>query len=135
MKCFIGSNNLQEAVAGTYRALEFNPKMRVHCARCGCPYGERLQPNNRTCDSDPSEEPPVQACPNSWDFTCDNQRCIPKVGYIRTSSLQCCGSKYIWIRILRLAPIWIRIQPLIWIRIQAFSHSYIINFGSAVPQH
>ena len=20
----------------------------------------------------------LQACPNSWDFTCDNQRCIPK---------------------------------------------------------
>ena len=48
-------------------------------ARCGCPYGEKLQSDGKTCVSDPSVEPPVQACPNSWDFTCDNQRCIPKV--------------------------------------------------------
>ena len=47
-------------------------------ARCGCPYGEKLQSDGKTCVSDPSVEPPVQACPNSWDFTCDNQRCIPK---------------------------------------------------------
>ena len=47
-------------------------------AVCGCPYGEKLGSDGRTCDGDPSSEPPVQACPNSWDFTCDNQRCIPK---------------------------------------------------------
>lgn len=47
-------------------------------AQCGCPYGEKLNTNGKTCNSDPSAEPPVQACPNSWDFTCDNQRCIPK---------------------------------------------------------
>lgn len=47
-------------------------------ARCGCPYGERLASDERTCEADPSAEPPVQACPNSWDFTCNNQRCIPK---------------------------------------------------------
>lgn len=46
--------------------------------RCGCPYGEKLQPDGKNCTSDPSAEPPVQSCPNSWDFTCDNQRCIPK---------------------------------------------------------
>lgn len=46
--------------------------------RCGCPYGERLASDNHTCQADPDAEPPVQACPNSWDFTCDNQRCIPK---------------------------------------------------------
>lgn len=45
---------------------------------CGCPYGEQLSKDNRTCISDPSAEPPVQACPNTWDFTCENQRCIPK---------------------------------------------------------
>ncbi|XP_015126789.1 low-density lipoprotein receptor-related protein 2 [Diachasma alloeum] len=44
---------------------------------CGCPYGERLMPNERTCTSDPKAEPPVQACPNPWDFTCANQRCVP----------------------------------------------------------
>lgn len=46
-------------------------------AKCGCPYGERLKDDARTCMPDP-EQPPVQACPNSWDFTCYNQRCIPK---------------------------------------------------------
>ena len=46
--------------------------------RCGCPYGEKLSNDQRTCVSDPVKEPPLQACPNSWDFTCDNQRCIPK---------------------------------------------------------
>ncbi|XP_043497943.1 low-density lipoprotein receptor-related protein 2 isoform X2 [Polistes fuscatus] len=45
---------------------------------CGCPYGERLQANGKTCTADPELEPPVQACPNSWDFTCANQRCIPQ---------------------------------------------------------
>lgn len=46
-------------------------------ARCGCPYGERLKEDGRSCMPDP-DQPPVQACPNSWDFTCYNQRCIPK---------------------------------------------------------
>ncbi|ERL86348.1 hypothetical protein D910_03756 [Dendroctonus ponderosae] len=47
-------------------------------SKCGCPYGERLMEDQRTCQADPNHEPPVQACPNSWDFTCNNQRCIPK---------------------------------------------------------
>ncbi|KAL0271000.1 UNVERIFIED_CONTAM: hypothetical protein PYX00_008246 [Menopon gallinae] len=48
-------------------------------AKCGCPYGERLvEPQNKTCLADPSAEPPLQACPNQWDFTCRNLRCIPK---------------------------------------------------------
>ncbi len=47
-------------------------------ARCGCPYGEKLDSDGKTCIADPGSEPPVKACPNSWDFTCDNQRCIPK---------------------------------------------------------
>ncbi|XP_046609747.1 low-density lipoprotein receptor-related protein 2 isoform X1 [Neodiprion virginianus] len=45
---------------------------------CGCPYGEKLNDNARTCSADPHGEPPVQACPNLWDFTCHNQRCVPK---------------------------------------------------------
>ncbi|XP_056632979.1 low-density lipoprotein receptor-related protein 2 isoform X2 [Diorhabda sublineata] len=47
-------------------------------AKCGCPYGEKLADDGRTCQADPNHEPPMQACPNSWDFTCSNQRCIPK---------------------------------------------------------
>lgn len=46
--------------------------------KCGCPYGERLADDERKCIADPNAEPPVQSCPNSWDFTCNNQRCIPK---------------------------------------------------------
>lgn len=46
--------------------------------KCSCPYGERLADDEKTCKPDPNAEPPVQACPNSWDFTCNNQRCIPK---------------------------------------------------------
>ncbi|XP_012271678.1 low-density lipoprotein receptor-related protein 2 [Orussus abietinus] len=45
---------------------------------CGCPYGERLRSDARTCTADPEAEPPLQACPNSWDFTCANQRCVPQ---------------------------------------------------------
>lgn len=45
---------------------------------CACPYGERINDDGRSCMADPNAEPPVQACPNSWDFTCNNQRCIPK---------------------------------------------------------
>ncbi|CAH2090686.1 unnamed protein product [Euphydryas editha] len=46
--------------------------------KCGCPYGEKLAPDETSCIADPNSEPPVQACPNAWDFTCNNQRCIPK---------------------------------------------------------
>lgn len=47
-------------------------------SRCSCPYGERLAEDQVNCIPDPSAEPPVQPCPNLWDFTCNNQRCIPK---------------------------------------------------------
>ncbi|KAF7489353.1 hypothetical protein SSS_07649 [Sarcoptes scabiei] len=46
--------------------------------RCGCPYGEKLAEDGHNCILDPVKEPPLQSCPNSWDFTCENQRCIPK---------------------------------------------------------
>ncbi|VVD04124.1 unnamed protein product [Leptidea sinapis] len=46
--------------------------------KCGCPYGEKLALDGTSCIPDPNSEPPLQACPNSWDFTCTNQRCIPK---------------------------------------------------------
>ncbi|XP_059057986.1 low-density lipoprotein receptor-related protein 2 [Achroia grisella] len=46
--------------------------------KCGCPYGEKLAPDGTSCVADPNSEPPVRACPNTWDFTCNNQRCIPK---------------------------------------------------------
>ncbi|XP_065212523.1 low-density lipoprotein receptor-related protein 2 isoform X2 [Planococcus citri] len=46
--------------------------------KCGCPYGEKLAEDERKCITDPSAEPPMTACPNKWDFMCNNQRCIPK---------------------------------------------------------
>lgn len=45
---------------------------------CGCPYGEKLSDDERKCMSDPNAEPSAVACPNKWDFTCANQRCVPK---------------------------------------------------------
>lgn len=45
---------------------------------CGCPYGEKLQDDNKTCKEDKEAEPPLKACPNTWDFTCSNQRCVPQ---------------------------------------------------------
>lgn len=47
-------------------------------ARCGCPYGERLNADEKTCIADSSAEPPVEPCPNSREFTCNNKRCILK---------------------------------------------------------
>ena len=47
-------------------------------AQCGCSYGEKLASDGKTCSGDPNSDPPPPACPNAWDFTCDNQRCIPK---------------------------------------------------------
>ena len=47
-------------------------------AQCGCSYGEKLSEDGKTCSGDPDSDPPPPACPNAWDFTCDNQRCIPK---------------------------------------------------------
>lgn len=44
-------------------------------AVCGCPYGERLQ-GRLNCAADPDGEPPLQACPHTWDFTCANQRYV-----------------------------------------------------------
>ncbi|KAG1701225.1 Low-density lipoprotein receptor-related protein 2 [Nymphon striatum] len=46
-------------------------------SHCGCPYGEKISKDNVTCAADPDAVPAVKACPNSWDFTCGNQRCIP----------------------------------------------------------
>jgi low density lipoprotein-related protein 2 len=58
-------------------AVPDNQTQQLH-AKCACPYGERLNDDGHSCMLDPNSEPPVQACPNSWDFTCRNQRCIPK---------------------------------------------------------
>lgn len=49
----------------------------VLMAKCGCPYGEKISDENH-CVPDPNSEPPENACPNAWDFTCNNQRCIPR---------------------------------------------------------
>ena len=47
-------------------------------AKCGCPNGEKLDTDGKSCVNDQEAGPPPPACPNSWDFTCANQRCIPK---------------------------------------------------------
>lgn len=71
--CWNSNNGCQKLCFAVPR--EGSPNL---VAKCGCPYGERLMEDEKTCQADPSHEPPVQACPNSWDFTCNNQRCVPK---------------------------------------------------------
>ncbi|XP_041779439.1 low-density lipoprotein receptor-related protein 2 [Anopheles merus] len=73
--CFALPRNDTEDAAAASAAGPTSPRLVV---KCGCPYGERLGDDGRSCLSDPNAEPPVQACPNTWDFTCNNQRCIPK---------------------------------------------------------
>ncbi|XP_039499245.1 low-density lipoprotein receptor-related protein 2 isoform X1 [Drosophila santomea] len=73
--CFavpIGASN------GTDGVTTSSPSFGRLQSRCSCPYGERLADDQVSCIPDPSAEPPVQPCPNSWDFTCNNQRCIPR---------------------------------------------------------
>uniref|UniRef100_A0A8W7PDA9 LRP2 n=1 Tax=Anopheles coluzzii TaxID=1518534 RepID=A0A8W7PDA9_ANOCL len=73
--CFALPRNDTEDAAAASAGGPTSPRLVV---KCGCPYGERLGDDGRSCLSDPNAEPPVQACPNTWDFTCNNQRCIPK---------------------------------------------------------
>ncbi|XP_044735048.1 low-density lipoprotein receptor-related protein 2-like [Chrysoperla carnea] len=46
--------------------------------KCDCPDGESLIDDGKYCEADPNAEPEVIACPNTWDFMCNNQRCIPR---------------------------------------------------------
>lgn len=46
-------------------------------AKCGCPIGEKLASDERTCTADPDAEPVEVSCA-PWDFTCSNGRCIEK---------------------------------------------------------
>lgn len=43
---------------------------------CGCPYGMKLSPNQRTCVADPSNEPPTLQC-GANSFSCTNGKCVP----------------------------------------------------------
>lgn len=70
-----GHGGCQKLCFGVPSSKEPGAKLR---AQCGCPYGERVDVDGRTCVADPNAEPPVTACPNTWDFTCNNMRCIPK---------------------------------------------------------
>ena len=77
--CYINNGGCEKlcfAVPRNTSNTRFSP---IRLARvCGCPYGEKLREDELTCMEDREAEPPVQACPNSWDFTCANQRCVPQ---------------------------------------------------------
>lgn len=72
--CSINNGNCEKMCF----AVPLNDSMGGLMVRCGCPYGEKLDDEGFKCIADPNSEPPVQPCPNAWDFTCNNQRCIPK---------------------------------------------------------
>lgn len=38
--------------------------------KCGCPYGETLASDNRTCTPNNDAEPPIKACTNAWGKYC-----------------------------------------------------------------
>ncbi|KAJ8414276.1 hypothetical protein AAFF_G00051460 [Aldrovandia affinis] len=52
---------------------------------CGCPYGMKLQANQRDCIKDDSVPPPDTSC-GSYSFPCDEGRCVP-------NSYRCDGSR------------------------------------------
>ncbi|XP_030630936.1 low-density lipoprotein receptor-related protein 2 [Chanos chanos] len=52
---------------------------------CGCPYGMKLQDNQRDCVKDDSVAPPDITC-GDYSFSCDSGRCIP-------NSYRCDGTK------------------------------------------
>ncbi|KAL4708620.1 hypothetical protein ACJJTC_001059, partial [Scirpophaga incertulas] len=47
-------------------------------AQCACPDGQRPASGGRACEPDPAAAPAPRPCPNAWDFTCANQRCVPR---------------------------------------------------------
>lgn len=76
--CAVGNGGCQKLCFAVPQNGTTGAEASVLTVKCACPYGERVNDDGRSCMADPNAEPPVQACPNSWDFTCTNQRCIPK---------------------------------------------------------
>ncbi|XP_071451711.1 low-density lipoprotein receptor-related protein 2 [Hetaerina americana] len=78
--CFAIPRNDNASTATSSMSKSSPPTVSSLKAQCGCPYGERLVEgeDSTTCTADPDAEPPLAACPNAWDFTCSNQRCVPK---------------------------------------------------------
>ncbi|KAG9350071.1 hypothetical protein JZ751_026424, partial [Albula glossodonta] len=62
---------------------------------CGCPYGMKLQENQRDCVKDDSVPPPDTSC-GSYSFPCDEGRCIPNSYRWMTCSPYAftCGNKH-----------------------------------------
>ncbi|XP_070148921.1 low-density lipoprotein receptor-related protein 2 [Polyergus mexicanus] len=73
--CFAIPDNSSHSDIISFPGIQSAPRL---IQVCGCPYGERLQDDGKSCAADPDGEPAVQACPHTWDFTCANQRCVPK---------------------------------------------------------
>ena len=76
--CSVGNGGCEKLCFGVPKNLtnKFNQPRLTRL--CGCPYGEKLQEDGKTCVEDREAEPPLLACPNAWDFTCTNQRCVPQ---------------------------------------------------------
>lgn len=73
--CSINNGNCQKMCYAIPMSTKSPTNLKV---QCGCPYGEKLAEDEKTCVTDPNAQPIATACPNRWDFTCNNQRCVPK---------------------------------------------------------
>lgn len=49
-----------------FQTAEEKKKPIQYLAKCGCPYGETLSADNRTCTPNSDAEPPIKACANAW---------------------------------------------------------------------
>lgn len=51
-----------------FQTAEEKKKPIQYYAKCGCPYGETLAADNRTCTPNSDAEPPIKACTNAWGW-------------------------------------------------------------------
>ncbi|XP_078621857.1 low-density lipoprotein receptor-related protein 2-like isoform X1 [Branchiostoma floridae x Branchiostoma japonicum] len=63
--------------------------VRYNQRKCACGYGFSLDSDGRTCNPDPSNQPPTSQCLSSFSFPCDNGRCIYR--YYRCDGDDDCG--------------------------------------------
>ena len=80
----MNQNRSLSAVINSFCSIQLNGLCSHFCFPtpggrvCGCPYGMKLQPNNRDCMTDGSVTPPDTIC-GAYSFECDQGRCRPNL--------------------------------------------------------